>query len=297
MPLPNILQQILDDKRVELAAARSAVPEAELRAAADGCPPARDFAGALAAVAGVALIAEVKKASPSAGLIRDDFEAVTIASTYAANGATCISVLTDSKYFQGSPEFLRDIRAAVDRPLLRKDFVVEAYQVAEARAWGADAALLIVAALSPAELQDLMGEAAALGLTALVEVHTAEETDVAVASGAKLIGINNRDLTIFETRLETTAKLRPLIPDDRLVVSESGIRTPADVAWLHDVPVDAMLVGEALMREADYGAKTRALAEAGRRAGQLRPPRIPLRSSPPRCSRSPRPTPRSLTSG
>lgn len=264
MPLPNILAKILADKREELELARRTVPALDLRFAARDCPPPRDFVAALTAQDGVALIAEVKKASPSAGLIRPDFHHLEIARTYARAGAACLSVLTETKYFQGSPEFLKDIRRAVDLPLLRKDFIVDAYQLLEARVWGADAALLIVAALEPAQLQELLGEAAALGLTPLVEVHTAEETAVAVESGAKLIGINNRDLTVFKTVLETTAALRPLLPADRVVVSESGIRTPEHVAWLRDVPVDAMLVGEALMREADLGAKTRELVEAGR---------------------------------
>ncbi len=264
MPLPNILQQILDDQRVALERARQAVPARELRAALADCPPVRDFCGALTARGGVALIAEVKKASPSAGLIRPDFDAVEIAQTYAAGGAACLSVLTEPKYFQGSPEFLQAIREAVELPLLRKDFLVDEYQLLEARVWGADAALLIVAALTPARLQELLAEAAALGLAALVEVHTAAETALAVASGARLIGINNRDLTVFQTCLDTTARLRPLVPADRVVVSESGIRTPEHVAWLRSVPVEAMLVGEALMREADLEAKTRALVEAGR---------------------------------
>jgi indole-3-glycerol phosphate synthase len=196
-------------------------------------------------------------------VIRPGFDAVAIARCYAGAGAACLSVLTDAKYFQGSPAFLKDIRAAVELPLLRKDFVVDAYQLLEARAWGADAALLIVAALSPTELGDLLGETEALGLTALVEVHTAEETAIAVDAGARLIGINNRDLTVFETRLETTAELRPQIPADRLVVSESGIRTPRDVRWLRDQRVDAMLVGEALMRSPQLAQMTRSLVEAG----------------------------------
>jgi len=264
MPLPNILQQILDDKREELEYARRSVPEMDLRFAARDREPAKDFCGALTATDGVSLIAEVKQASPSAGLIRPGFDAVEIARTYADAGAACLSVLTEIKYFQGSPDYLQAIRRAVKLPLLRKDFIVDAYQLAEARVWGADAALLIVACLTPGELQDLLGEAETMGLTALVEVHTAEETEIAVASGAKLIGINNRDLTVFKTFLETTAELRPLIPDDRVVVSESGIKTPEHVDWLRNVPVDAMLVGEALMREDDLAGKTRELVEAGR---------------------------------
>jgi indole-3-glycerol phosphate synthase len=261
---PTILDQIVATKREELAAARAAAPEAELRAALADAPRTRDFAAALRAPGQVRLIAEVKKASPSAGLIRPDFDPAAIARAYQAGGADCLSVLTDRSYFQGSPDTLRAVRAAVELPLLRKDFTLAAYQLLEARLWGADAVLLIAAILEPALLADLAAEAADLGLAALVEVHTAAETELAVAAGAMLIGVNNRDLKVFRTDLATTERLRPLIPADRLVVSESGIRDTADVARLRAAGVNAVLVGESLMRHNDIESATRALAAAGR---------------------------------
>lgn len=264
MPAANILETIVAGKREEVATARRQVDEVALRDRIDAVGPTRDFLAALRNPPAVSLIAEVKKASPSAGLIRADFDPVTIAETYAAAGAACLSVLTDERWFQGSPRFLSDIRDAVRLPLLRKDFVIDGYQLLEARAWGADAALLIVAILPPAELADLLARTRELELTPLVEVHTEEETDIAVAAGAELIGINNRDLKVFETNLATTFRLRERIPADRVVVSESGIKTPADVARLRAAGIDAMLIGEALMREADLGAKTREMTAAGR---------------------------------
>lgn len=258
----NILQAIVADKRAELADARAATPPAELRAAIADLPPTRDFGAALRD-GGVSLIAEVKKASPSAGIIRDDFDPVAIARGYEAGGAAAISVLTDAKWFQGSPDHLRAVRAAVDLPLLRKDFVVDEYQLLEARAWGADAALLIVAVLGQSELVDLAAAAAELGLAALVEVHSAGEAERAAAAGCVLVGINNRDLTVFQTDLSTTLTLRPLLPDDCTVVSESGISSREDIERLAAAPVDAVLVGESLMRRTDVAAACRALLGAG----------------------------------
>ena len=264
MPAADILKRIVASKREELAEAKQQVTAAELRAqTADGAPT-RDFVGALRSDGEVRLIAEVKKASPSAGLIRADFHPVRIAETYREAGASCISVLTDAQWFCGSPQFLRDIRVAVDLPLLRKDFVVDPYQLYEARAWGADAALLIVAILSPSQLRELADLAAELQLAVLVETHTEDEVHVAVELGAELIGINNRDLRVFETDLQTTLRLRPEVPEGTVVVSESGIRQPDDVALLRQHGVNAMLIGEALMREADLAAKTRSMVAAGR---------------------------------
>ncbi|HAZ62998.1 MAG TPA: indole-3-glycerol phosphate synthase TrpC [Armatimonadetes bacterium] len=264
MSEPTILETILAAKRDEVAAAQAQTSLADLRARAADCPPPRDFAGALRSAGEVRLIAEVKKASPSAGLIRPDFDPAAIAQAYAGGGASCLSVLTDARWFQGSPEYLRAAREASGLPALRKDFTVDAYQLWEARVMGADAVLLIVAALMPAELADLLGLAADLGLSALVEVHTAEETALAVEAGAELLGINNRNLHTFETTLRTTADLRPLVPAERLVISESGIRTPDGVRWLRAQGVGAMLVGESLMRQDDLEAATRALVDAGR---------------------------------
>ncbi len=264
MSATDILSRIVASKHEELSAAVAHTPAAELRAAIADLPPTRDFAGALRRPGEVRLVAEVKHASPSAGVIRADFDHLATARAYQRAGAACLSVLTDAQWFQGSPQYLRDIRAAVDLPLLRKDFVIDRYQLLEARAWGADCALLIVAILSEAQLVDLAAEAEALGLATLVEVHTADEMAVALATRPRLIGINNRDLTVFRTDLATTHQLRPLVGNECVVVSESGIRTPADVARLKADRVDAMLVGEAIMREADIERKARELVDAGR---------------------------------
>lgn len=260
----NILEQIVAHQRELLAAQERACPAAELLARIADLPATRSFGDALSTPGQTALIAEVKRASPSKGLIRADFEPVAIATGYASAGAACLSVLTEERWFQGSPDYLRAIRAAVDLPLLRKDFTLSRYHLLQARAWGADAALLIVAILEPPLLAELLTEAAALGLTALVEVHTAEELDVALAAGARLVGINNRDLRVFRTDLSTTLELLPRVPAGVSVVSESGINTPDDVRHLRAAGVAAVLVGEALMREHDFVAKTRELARAGR---------------------------------
>jgi len=213
------------------------------------------------------VIAEVKKASPSRGVIRADFDAVAIACAYAAAGAAAISVLTEARFFQGQPAHLEAIRAAVHVPLLRKDFIFDPYQLVEARAWGADAALLIVAMLDDAQLAELHAAGAGLGLDLLVEVHTADEVERAVAAGATLIGVNNRDLRTFVTALETAVRLRPLIPAGSVTVAESGINGAADIVRLRAAGYDAFLVGESLMRAPDPGAALAALLGGGADVG------------------------------
>jgi indole-3-glycerol phosphate synthase len=253
-----ILERILATKVQEVAAARAARPLAEVKAAAAAAPAPRGFRRALAeagATGPVRVIAEVKKASPSKGLIRPDFDPVAIARAYEGAGAACLSVLTDEQYFQGSLTYLSQIRSAVGLPLLRKDFVIDPYQVYEARAAGADAILLIVAAFpaDPAPMQELAALAADLGLDVLTEVHTAAELEIALASTAPLIGINNRDLKTFHTTLDVTFQLAPRVPADRLLVSESGIATHADLVRLAGAGAKAVLVGESLMRQPDVG--------------------------------------------
>src|SRR2546422_10740862 len=226
----SILAEIVGHKRQEVAARKTATPRAALEARCATLPPPRDFERALAPAPGRArLVAEVKKASPSRGVLRADLDPVALASTYARHGVDAISVLTDAKYFRGSLDDLCAVRAAVDVPLLRKDFTLDEYQLWEARAAGADAVLLIVSILEAAELRALRQAAGGLGLHALVEVHTASELDVALAAGAGIIGVNNRDLKSFETRIETSLELLPLIPPGRIVVSESGFFTAAQV--------------------------------------------------------------------
>lgn len=267
-----ILQRILATKAEEVAAARAAIPLAGLRSRAAAAPAPRDFAGALArprhleqhpAAVSVAVIAEVKKASPSRGVIRPDFDPVAIARSYAAAGASAISVLTDQPFFQGHLDYLQQIRAAVDLPLLRKDFIIDPYQVYEARAAGADAVLLIVSALREAgRIRELRELAESLGMAALVEVHTRAELVTAVAAGARLIGVNNRNLQTFETRLETTLDLAQAVPPGVLLVSESGIKSPADCRLLHRAGARAVLVGEQLMRQPDPGVALQELVGA-----------------------------------
>ncbi|MBU6439211.1 MAG: indole-3-glycerol phosphate synthase TrpC [Betaproteobacteria bacterium] len=256
--MTDILQRILATKAREVEAARSALPLAELeaRARARGDAP-RGFAAALRArvdAARPAVIAEIKKASPSKGLLRADFRPAPIAASYAAHGAACLSVLTDREYFQGAPEYLREARAACALPVLRKDFLVDPYQVFEAAAMGADCVLLIVAALDDARMVELEDCALRLGLDVLVEVHDGAELERALRLRTPLVGINNRDLRSFETRLETTLDLLPRIPPGRVVVTESGISTAADVARMRGRGVHAFLVGEAFMRREDPGA-------------------------------------------
>jgi len=262
---PSILDAIVRDKRDEVARRRRETSRADLERACADLPATRNFEGALRAAPGtVALIAEVKKASPSRGLLAPDrpWDPVGLARTYADNGAAAISVLTDEKYFQGHLDLLARIRAAVRPPLLRKDFTIDEYQLWESRAAGADAVLLIVAILERALLRDLLAAAKGLGLGALVEAHTAAELDTAVGAGARVVGINNRDLRTFETRLETTIGLLPTIPPGVTVVSESGFATAADVRRVVDAGAHAVLVGEGLVRASDVAAKVRELALA-----------------------------------
>jgi indole-3-glycerol phosphate synthase len=249
--MADVLQRILAVKAEEIAAAKRVRDLAAVRRDAEAAAPVRDFLAAMRAkiAAGQsAVIAEIKKASPSKGLLRADFDPAAIAASYASHGAACLSVLTDAQFFQGSAEILRVARAACSIPALRKDFIVEPYQVYEARAMGADCILLIVAALEDAPMAELEAIAVSLGLAVLVEVHDAGELDRALRLRTPLVGINNRDLRTFETRLETTLTLLPKIPADRLVVTESGILARADVARMRAQGVQAFLIGEAFMR-------------------------------------------------
>lgn len=264
--MDDVLQRILATKAGEVAAARAVVPLDELERRARSAPPARDFVGALRARldrGAAAVIAEIKRASPSRGVLRADFDPPAIARSYAANGAACLSVLTDETYFQGAAEHLRAARAACALPVLRKDFVVDAYQVAEARAMGADCVLLIVAALSISQLLELEDAARALGLAVLAEVHDAGELERAARLQTPLLGINNRNLRTFETTLDTTLDLLPRVPAGRLVVTESGILAAADVARMRSGGVNAFLVGEACMRAPDPGTALAALFDGG----------------------------------
>jgi indole-3-glycerol phosphate synthase len=254
--MPDILRKILARKREELEAARAAVPFAQIEARAKSMPPPRDFVAAIRAKIAAgrpAVIAEVKKASPSKGVLRADFDPAAIAKSYEAGGAACLSVLTDRDFFQGAHEHLAQARAACALPVLRKDFITEPYQVYESRAMGADCILLIAAALARQDMQGLEGVARSLGMAVLVEVHDAGELDAALTLATPLLGINNRDLRSFQTRLQTTIDLLPRIPNGRLVVAESGILQAADVVMLRSHGVPAFLVGEALMRAEDPG--------------------------------------------
>jgi len=260
--MSDILKRILAVKADEVAAAKAAVPLAELRArAADEAPP-RDFVGSMRtrmAAGQSAVIAEIKKASPSKGVLREHFVPADIARSYEAGGAACLSVLTDREFFQGAPDYLRQARAACALPALRKDFLVDPYQVVEARAMGADAILLIVAALSLEQMREMEGLADELGMAVLVESHDAGELDVALQLRTPLIGINNRNLRTFEVSLDTTLDQLDRIPAPRIVVTESGILGPADVARMRAHAVNAFLVGEAFMRADEPGAELRAL--------------------------------------
>jgi indole-3-glycerol phosphate synthase len=250
----SILDEIVATKRREIERAKAARPEAQLRAAAAAAPPPRDVFAALAAPGPIKLIAEVKKASPSAGIIRTNFDPVGIARIYQQHGATCLSVLTDEAYFQGKLEYLSAIRAAVKLPALRKDFILDKYQVYEAGATGADAVLLIAECLDDCNLRALHNEIVALGMTPLVELYEPGNLQRVLDAGATLIGINNRDLHTFKTDLEHTLCLREHIPDHCVLVAESGIRTRADVERLQAAGVSAILVGETLMAAPDIGA-------------------------------------------
>jgi indole-3-glycerol phosphate synthase len=254
--VPDILTRILARKREELEAARVAVPLAEMQARARAAPPPRDFAGAIRAKIAAgrpAVIAEIKKASPSKGVLRADFDPAAIARSYEAGGAACLSVLTDRDFFQGAHEHLALARSACALPVLRKDFITEPYQVFESRALGADCILLIAAALARQDMQGLEGTACALGMAVLVEVHDAAELAAALALQTPLLGINNRNLRSFETRLETTLDLLARVPPGKTVVTESGILAPADVERMRSHGVAAFLVGEACMRAPDPG--------------------------------------------
>ena len=248
--MSDILQRIIATKREEVAAARAACPPAEMQRRAAAAPPVRDFAGALHTriqAGQPAVIAEIKKASPSKGLLRDPFDPPAIARTYAAHGAACLSVLTDRQYFQGSPDYLQSARAACALPVLRKDFMIDPYQVHEARAMGADCILLILAALDDGLMGELEAVALELGMAVLIEVHDAAELQRALRLRSPLIGINNRNLRTFETRLDTTLELLQGMPADRLVITESGIASRADVELMLNHHVRGFLVGEAFM--------------------------------------------------
>jgi indole-3-glycerol phosphate synthase len=254
----TILDEITRWKRDEVACARNAVSLRVLQERTASASPARDMVAALRAP-GVSLIAEIKRASPSKGLLRSELDPAALAHTYAANGAVALSVLTDARYFRGSLDDLRAARRSVSVPVLRKDFTIDPYQVYEARAAGADALLLIVAALSDDALRSLHRLAGELGMAALVEVHDEDELARALRVAPRIVGVNNRDLRTFRVDLDTTARLRPLVPEDVVTVAESGVHTPADVARLSAIGVDAMLVGESLVRAGDVGAKVREL--------------------------------------
>jgi indole-3-glycerol phosphate synthase len=257
--IPSILERITAHKREEVAVAKAACPEPQV----ENLPPTRDFAAALRGAGEIRLIAEVKRASPSRGVFRAEFDPVGLGRTFAENGAAAISVLTDVEFFQGHPRYLAEVRAAVSVPVFRKEFIIDPWQIDESRALGADALLLIAALLSTAQLQEYLDRARALSLGALVEVHDAAELERALAADAPIVGVNNRNLHTFETTLATTERLAaPIKAAGRLLVSESGIACRADLARLAPLGVDAVLVGEALVREggADIGARVRELA-------------------------------------
>jgi indole-3-glycerol phosphate synthase len=262
----NILEKIAVYKREEIAAAKLLVPQAEIETCARAADPPRGFCAALLTARAekrFGLIAEIKKASPSRGLIRPDFDPHALAQAYEKGGAACLSVLTDAPSFQGAPSYLAVARDAVDLPVLRKDFMLEPYQVAEARAWGADAILIILAMVEDATAAELFAVAKSYGMDALVEVHNEAELERALKLGAVLIGINNRDLKTFVTDVGVTLRLAGRVPADRLIVAESGLKSRDDLNRLAQAGVSSVLIGETLMREADVAAATAALIKGG----------------------------------
>ena len=254
----SILERILTAKRSEIAAARARIPEEEMRAQARAAAPARDFVGALRSKR-PAVIAEIKRASPSKGLLRENFDPAAIARSYEKAGAACMSVLTDTQFFQGSSTHLQQARAACALPALRKDFLIDPYQAYESRALGADCVLLIAACLEDRQMRELEALALDLGMAVLVEVHESGELERALELKTPLVGINNRNLRTFETRLDTTLNLLPRVPKDRIVITESGILSLADVARMRAAGVHTFLVGEAFMRASDPGFALRSL--------------------------------------
>lgn len=258
-----ILDQIVKDKQVELEATKQKVSLARLQEIVEKQSPALDFTSAIRG-SDIGLIAEVKKASPSRGVIRPRFDPVAIARAYANNGVSAISVLTETKYFQGKLVYLNDIKKALGEkcvPLLRKDFLTDTYQIYESRAYGADSLLLIVAILTPGKLDELIGLSYKLGMSCLVEVHNEAEMKIALKSKARIIGINNRDLRTFKVNIKTTERLRPLVPLDKIVVSESGIKDRSGIEKMRDWDIDAVLVGETLMSAPSISEKLKELLE------------------------------------